>query len=614
MPIDPKLSNQAFSVQRLLNYNHENSHDLDSEAQVQAKPGRLRRVASRSLVKPRLDKPGKGFIYHTPEEKVLEVEQEASQDQILPGIEDLQRQASQGVDGSSPTTGRKKRRMPTVSSQSSSQRRRNPPSNYDPPLTQLANNGGMFTSSERDTLFRFRDSYCAENEMTEQQFADRIHASARNIPILNKFWTEICDEIPYRSRQSIQKFCRRQFHNFAKRGSWTKEEDAMLEQAVAVKGKSWKAVGEMCERMAEDCRDRYRNYIYNSSTRNKEEWTDSETKALCRAVAECMWLMSEERRAREEEYGRRATAEGEAGNDLEADEMKLINWQIVSDKMGGKRSRLQCSYKWRRLQVNVRERYVRQIREARRDMLALERGELRDANRPWRLKRAEKKVANMKAGDKYDLLQALSNCGTSEEENIPWKSLGADEPFRRIWSTVDCKAAWAMMKDEVPGSDQIGYLDIVNRLLTRMLAENVEELEERWRPEDGYLQTRAQNVKKKKIKQVQKLKPRRSFLSEELVPRSSGSDEADNPQAQKSMLNAESVIEESKANGGDTGGDIGEERAGLQSALDEDGDSSTNDGSAIYSWRAKDQLDGAVNEDDDVDARLIGQLQLLRDA
>ncbi|MCJ1253993.1 RNA polymerase I enhancer binding protein [Lignoscripta atroalba] len=601
LPIDPELSNEGHPFSQVENYKHGVQENL--ETPQHANSGQLKRVAPRSLLQKRLDRSGQNsFVYHTTEDRISSIEQEASQDHVLPGIEDLQRRASQDLGGTTtPTMKRKKRRLPLAASPTPpsqdrswagiSKQSQKPPKNYDPPLTQIAQNGGMFTSSERDTIFRFRDAYCAENELTEQQFADRIHTSARNVPALNTFWTDMRDLLPYRTRQSIQKYCRRQFHNYAKRGSWTKEEDAMLRRAVELKGTSWKAVGEICERMAEDCRDRYRNYLYNSEKRNKEEWTDAETRALCRAVSECIWLMREEKkRIREEQYYGRDEPLEEKEEVAEEAETKLINWQIVCDKMGGRRSRLQCSYKWKRLQGEVREKYLKQIREAKKDVQALENGDIRESTNQWRLKKARKKVANMLPGDKYDILQALFHCGTSEEGNIPWKSLGADGSFRKTWSTVDCKVAWAMMKEEVDGADQMHYLDVVNKLLTRLMAEDAARLDERWEPEAGPSQWKPQAGRKKN--DPEKPKPKRK--------------------AKKPTLSDELVIEESEVDEHEREeGMVDGDQGGLQMVDDGDSDTTTDDGSAIYDRRAKEATEG---EGSDVDGRLARQLQLLRDA
>ena len=417
------------------------------------------------------------------------------QEQVISGIENSQSEGSQDADQSQPPASKRKRRLP------SAERQPTPPPKkarykslgnkvqrggqkgevYDPSMTEIAEKGGMFTEIEAAKLKKFRETYCEDNDLTEREFNERIQSSAKNDQMLKLFWGEVYDVLPYRTNHSIQRYCRRQFHNYAARGTWSKEEDEMLGLAVAEKGKSWKAVGEMIERLPEDCRDRYRNYHTGAKYQNKWEWTDQEVGYLCKAVNECMQALAvERRRAKELEYEGRDLPGSDT--DEEVRETQLIHWGIVSQKLGGMRSRLQCLYKWKRLKNDDRIQYLKHEGRVRREIKQLESG--KGPGRNWRLGKSQRRVVNMLPGDKYDFLQALASCGAYSEGNIPWKSLGS-EPFRAVWSTLDCKTAWAMLKDEVPGAQDMGYQDIVNRLVTRLMAEESGRLGEHWTGEEG---------------------------------------------------------------------------------------------------------------------------------
>ena len=469
--------------------------------------------------------------------------------------------------GATPSSTRRKRRMPVSAPRSeqspqpkASRDRTAPPPDYNPTLASLAKHGGPFTNGERESFMRFRKHYCEEHEITEAQFADLVHASALNAPQLTAFWTEICDLASYRTRQSIQKYCRRQFHNFEKRGSWTKEEDSLLRRAVEEKGTRWKVVGEICGRFGEDCRDRYRNYIYNGENRNKEEWTDAEVKALCWAVSECMWLMKEEKnRLMEEQYAGREMPKDDDPDD-EAAEAKLINWQVVSDKMEGRRTRLQCLYKWRRLKWDLRLKYMKEYKMAEEDLDALERGEIIDRggknSRQWRLQKANKKIANMLPGDKYDLLQAIAHCGADLEENISWKTLGTKQPLRRVWSTIDLKAAWVRMRARVEEADELSYHDTVSKILTKLMDDEPGRLDEHWDPKsedwefeaDGR-RAKGRGKKAKKAKDRLQGSPKKSVLSKEYVEDSASEDRGqENADGRDKEDNEEVAEEDASAN------------------------------------------------------------------
>ena len=399
--------------------------------------------------------------------------------------------------------------------------------NYHPSTKEIADKGGMFTTAEIAKLDAFRDAYCEENEINTWQFNELIHTRIRGNPKVVRLFGEIHEILPYRKHASTQRFCRRRYHNFSARGSWTTEEDERLKQAIAEKGKSWKAVGEMVERMPEDCRDRWRNYLINGDNRNKEKWTDAEVKNLITAVYDCIKVMRQARRVEKmNKYAGRDVPDSEPDTN-EAEEMKLINWQAVSDRMGengGGRSRLQCSHKYNKLKLADQRTYMRQIREAGENMRRLEEGRPPKksslSNEGWRYRRAKKRVANMKTGDKYDFLQVLSTCKALDEGNIPWNYLG-DDKFQARWSRLERIAAWETMKKAVLGSEKMDYHDIVNRLLTKMMAEDVEHLGERWDPEvDGDINEEGN------FKKLTRRQERRSENKQKERPRRKGEREA----------------------------------------------------------------------------------------
>ncbi|KAL8854036.1 MAG: hypothetical protein Q9221_001159 [Calogaya cf. arnoldii] len=425
-------------------------------------------------------------------------ENEGQQDIVLPGLEDTQARSSPEIPYSQPPglshgtscpssdaqlTEAPPARLknPSKSRGNKKQRGGQKGPEYRPPLQELSDKGGMFRDDEIRTLEKFCDRYCEEERIDKQQFNERIHANVRGNNQVKRLYNAIYNEIPYRTRQSIVRFCRRHFHNFAIRGTWTTADDKNLKDAVAQEGTSWKAVGRILDRFPEDCRDRYRNYLINSDKRNTDTWTENEVRNLVKAADDCMRLLRGERaRAKEDKYEGREMPESEPESDQEVQNLKLINWQVVSDRMGGTRSRLQCAHKFNNLKTADRDYYMGTIRR-------LETGNELTSNakpkrsEPWRLRRSMRKLRNMRTGDKYDFLQLFANCDAASESHIPWNSLG-DKAFRKRWKNMDMKAALEMFRKQVPGSERMNYQEVINRVYTKLMAESPSSFDDRWDP------------------------------------------------------------------------------------------------------------------------------------
>ena len=438
-------------------------------------------------------------------------------DQVLPGLEDMQYSSQEYHNFGEPINASLDAKGKGTNSPSPSSRLSKKPQITSPEEEQ-ARNEGKFTGAEISKLENFRDNYCTERDITAWQFNDMIHSAVRESPKAKEMWQEVYEIIPYRKKVTIQRFCRRRFHNFEVRGSWTEEDDKALIRAVEEKGKSWKAVGQIMERHPEDVRDRWRNYHVNAENRNKEQWTDTEMANLAIAINECMQVMKDAKRsAKLKKYEGRDVPESDTDSDEEAVDAKLINWQVVSDRMQGTRSRLQCSFKWARLKNETRIQALRQAKAAQKNLEAVDHEQRPAKKTTWRQRRAQKRIMEMRPGDIYDFLHAVSSCQAAQEGNIPWKSLG-DDDFRNRWTTMDRKAAWEMFRGSVFGAEGVYYQDIVNHLLNNLLTNAGARIEERWDPEvHGYGQAplpkiavrTASEKEKKREEKLQKAKDKR---------------------------------------------------------------------------------------------------------
>jgi len=450
------------------------------------------------------------------------------QDQVLPGFEDMQRQSSQDYNPSRTSSAASGRQSPSSdtnvlekASASSRQKASTPKHRVSQrkrkshvsslPAEDKAPKGGAYTTGEITKLENFRENYCEEHKISEWQFNELIHTPMKGNLKAQALWLEIYETLSYRTKHSLRRFCHRRFHNFGVRGAWTAEDDELLDRVVEEKGKSWVAVGQMMGRFEEDVRDRWRNYHVNAELRNTEPWIDSDVRNLAMAVDQCMHLMRDARlRALQEKYEGRDIPEAEWNQAQNADDSKLINWQVVSDRMGGSKSRLQCSFKWGKLKDADRRRFMKEVRAAQKVG-----NPQKPTKNPWRMTKAMKRAEQMRPGDKLELLEALSGCRAIEELNIPWQSLG-NPGFTARWKTSDKKAAWQIMKRNFAAPDWMDYQDIVNRLLTMQLAGG-ENLDEKYDPEvHGYGRAphpmaAAEKAELKKRKMMEKLEKQKSM-------------------------------------------------------------------------------------------------------
>ncbi|KAI5950286.1 hypothetical protein KGF54_005243 [Candida jiufengensis] len=190
-------------------------------------------------------------------------------------------------------------------------------------------------STEEDIIIDYYFAgYCHIHNWNREQLCNRIWATERK---KDKFWKKIVKILPYRTQSSIYKHIRRRYHIFDKRAQWDNEEDLKLQNLSTTHPGNWKTIGEIMGRMPEDCRDRWRNYIKCGQVRTQQKWTPEEVNELVYLVNEMVHKLKNE----EEKENSSQTS----SKDL----ISKINWTIISERMKGKRSRIQCRYKWAKL-------------------------------------------------------------------------------------------------------------------------------------------------------------------------------------------------------------------------------------------------------------------------
>lgn len=185
-----------------------------------------------------------------------------------------------------------------------------------------------FSPKEEELVAYYFGGYCYLNGMTRDELCARVWSAERKN---DHFWKRIYQAFPYRTRSSVYKHIRRKFHVFDVRAIWTPEEDKKLDELALQHNNNWKLIGEILGRMSEDCRDRWRNYVKCGPKRTKNAWSQEEEDQLIKIVTEIMTQLTN-------------TQVVDTENQL-----KNINWTVVSEKMNGLRSRIQCRYKWKRI-------------------------------------------------------------------------------------------------------------------------------------------------------------------------------------------------------------------------------------------------------------------------
>ncbi|KAF9425016.1 RNA polymerase I enhancer binding protein [Podila epigama] len=113
------------------------------------------------------------------------------------------------------------------------------------------------------------------------------------------------------------------FHPQNNVGAWNKEDDKRLVELYAQYKGQWTTIGTALGRMADSCRDRYRNHLKDMSTMVSGPWQPHEDEKLLGIMQEL------------------ALAQGKASI-LDSSPM----WTLISERMGGTRTRHQCRHRY----------------------------------------------------------------------------------------------------------------------------------------------------------------------------------------------------------------------------------------------------------------------------
>jgi hypothetical protein len=299
---------------------------------------------------------------------------------------------------------------------------------------------GKLTFEQLGAIDRAVQTYRQMHDLTQFKMNELIQSAHGSVESKN-FWQSVRDAIPELPHRKVYDTCRRQFHNFECRGSWTKEQDEELRDAYARFPQKWKQIGELINRFPEDVRDRWRNYLICGDKLRKDYWDKEEEDQLREVVADCVETLRENRRlAKEPSIGR---------DSLEA----LVDWQVVSQKMNGVRSRLQCSGKWK--QIKEREDSNDERLEA-------------ITTTDWRAEEATREAQTMSGVEILQLLVAIRDSGAGKESNIPW--LLITEALQKLGKRMALKVCFRQLRSRVPGGKEMHFKEILETLITEFEA------------------------------------------------------------------------------------------------------------------------------------------------
>lgn len=274
----------------------------------------------------------------------------------------------------------------------------------------------MFSQEEIAAVDHFIAGYCHLHKITRQDICNRIWSNERK---KDNFWESLTKVLPYRSRASVYKHVRRQYHVFEVRAKWTKQDDDLLRKLAATKEGNWKEIGSTMGRMPEDCRDRWRNYVKCGENRVLNKWSEEEERKLKEIITDMISNMSGDKKG------------------------PIINWTVVSERMNGVRSRIQCRYKWNKLikrESAVRASYMNQ------------------ETRLW-------------------LFQKLQRLGFPTVDSIDWNYIahlyneehkplnGKKNESQETWMATDFMVGFDRMKSEIKDHRKLSLAEVLDRLI-----------------------------------------------------------------------------------------------------------------------------------------------------
>ncbi|BEJ10714.1 hypothetical protein CspHIS471_0101360 [Cutaneotrichosporon sp. HIS471] len=182
---------------------------------------------------------------------------------------------------------------------------------------------GKFLEAEKRAMREHLTTFQAVHKVPDQDLVDLIMSKGRFVERspFPTFWFNLAAEVPGRPVKSVVEATKRMYDPRARKGLWLPSEDKALLQAQDLFPNSWTRISEAVDRSEHDCRDRWRE-LRDARTRAIGPWSAEEEAALRKAVAAA------------------CTAAGR-------DPVDGVPWDDVVERMGRKRTAMQCRQKWK---------------------------------------------------------------------------------------------------------------------------------------------------------------------------------------------------------------------------------------------------------------------------
>lgn len=111
----------------------------------------------------------------------------------------------------------------------------------------------------------------------------------------------------------------------------------------------------------------------------------------------------------------------------------MINWTVVSERMGGTRSRIQCRYKWNKM--------------------------IKDE--------ALSKVKNVTDEEGRWLLKTLQNHNYTHQSHIDWNSIATEQPESNKWSPLELRLCYEKLREPIDNIKNKTVTAICTELLSK---------------------------------------------------------------------------------------------------------------------------------------------------
>ncbi|KAK3689657.1 hypothetical protein B0T22DRAFT_378826, partial [Podospora appendiculata] len=289
---------------------------------------------------------------------------------------------------------------------------------------------GPLSETERHQITVAVDTFRDARGLTQQEVNTAIQERpSKDNDIGRQLLAAVQDACPSRPRQKLIDWCRQTWHNFVARGVWTGEQDEELLGLYKIHGKQWSKIAGMINRHQKDVRDRYRNYLACGGKANRDAWTEEEEKQLLEAVENAIDAIKK--------------------NSPTGPVDKLVNWEMISNAMNQKRTRLQCLDKWNRMGAAgaLPDRITTKL----------------PSGSSWRQDKARRQLRQVTAQDRFQLAQAIRFSDVRKDSRIKWKQL-VEDTFNNRYSRQVLKVTWGRLRESVPGWEEKSTLQCARHI------------------------------------------------------------------------------------------------------------------------------------------------------